>query len=81
MRWVLARRNDAVVAGTTSADYLGVIHRVSRNPDIGVMAVLANFRCQNVRRVLAGRFNAIVAACAIAGDANVVEIRGQPASC
>ena len=81
MRWILSCRNDAVVARAASADYLGVVHRVSRNPDIGVMAVLANFRCQNMRRVLAGRFDAVVATCAIAGDTYVVEIRRYPAGC
>lgn len=81
MRWVFAGRNDAVVAGTACTDYLRVVHRVSRNPDIGVMAVFANFRCQNMCRVLAGRFYAIVAARAIAGNSYVIEIRGQPTSC
>ena len=81
MRWVLACRNDAVVAGAASADYLGVVHRVGWNPDIGVVTVLTNFRCQNVRRVLAGCFDAVVAACAIAGDTYVIKIRRQPAGC
>ena len=81
MRWVLACSNDAVVAGTASADDLSVVHGVRWRPDIRVMAVFANFRGQNVCRVLAGCFNAVVAACAIAGDAYVVKIRGQPASC
>ena len=79
MRWVLACCNDAVVAGAASANYLGVVHRVSWNPDVGVMAVFANFRSQNMRRVFAGRINAVVAACAVAGDPCVIEIRGQPA--
>ena len=78
MRWVLACRNDAVMTGAASADDLSVVHGVGRNPDIGVMAVFANFCCQNVCWVLAGCFNAVVAARTIAGDADVVEIRGQP---
>ncbi len=76
MRRVLACCNNAVVAGAAGSNNLGVVHRVSWNPDIGVVAVLANFRCQNVRRVLARRFDAIVAACTIAGDAYVIKIRG-----
>ena len=75
MRRVLARRNNAIVAGAAGSNNLGVVHRESWNPDIGVMAVLANFCSQNVRRVLAGRFDAVVAAYAIAGDANVIKIR------
>ena len=62
MRWVLACRNDAVVAGAAGTDNLGVIHCVRWNPDIGIVTVFANFRCQNVRRVLAGCFNTVVAA-------------------
>ena len=75
MRRVLACRNNAVVAGAAGSNNLGVVHRVSWNPDIGVVAVLANFCSQNVRWVFAGRFDAVVAACAIAGDANVIKIR------
>jgi len=81
MRWVLACRNDAVVTGAASADDLGVVHGECWNPDIGIVTVFANFRCQNVRRILAGCFNAIVAACTIAGDTYVIEIRGQPTDC
>ena len=81
MRWVLAGGNDAIVTGAASADYLRVVHRVSRNPDIGVMAVFANICCQNVCRVFAGRFDAVVAAYAIAGDADVIEICRQPTGC
>jgi len=79
MCWVLAGCDNAVVARATGAYNLGVIHGVCWHPDIGIVAVFANFRCQNVRRVLAGCFNAVVAACAIAGDTYVIEIRGQPA--
>jgi len=81
MRRVLACRNDAVVAGAAGTDNLGVVHGVSRNPDIGVMAVFANFRGQNVCRVFAGRLNTVVAARAVAGDTYVIKIRGQPAGC
>jgi len=45
MCWVLAGRNDAVVAGAAGADHLGVIHGVRRDPDIGIVAVFANFSC------------------------------------
>ena len=78
MRRVLARRNNAIVAGAAGSNNLGVVDRESWNPDIGVMAVLANFCSQNVRRVFAGRFDTVVTARAIAGDADVIEIRRQP---
>ena len=76
MRWVFAGRNDAVVAGAACTDCLCVVHRKSWNPDIGVMAVFANIRRQNVRCVLARRFYAIVAAHTISGNSDVIEIRG-----
>ena len=44
------------------------------------MAVLADIACLNMCRILAGRFRPIVATGAIAGDAHMVEIRGQPAN-
>jgi len=81
MRRILACRDEAIMAGAASADYLGVVHSESWNPDVGIMAVFANIRCQNVRRVLASRFDAVVAAYAIAGDADVIEIRRQPTDC
>ena len=76
MRWRLSYCDDTVVAGAASTYYLGVIYGVSGYPDIGVMAVFADIGCQNVCQVLAGRFNAIVAADAIASDIDVIEIRG-----
>jgi len=81
MRWVFARRDDAVMAGAASADYLSMVHCESWNPDVRVMAVFANICCQNMCRIFAGRFDAVVAACAIASDADVIEIRGQPTGC
>ena len=81
MCWVLAGCDNAVVARAASTDNLGVIHGVCWHPDIGIVTVFANFRCQNVRRVFASCLNAVVAACAIASDAYVVKVRGQPSGC
>lgn len=81
MCWVLAGCDNAVVARAASTDNLGVIHGVCWHPDIGIVAVFANLRCQNMRRVFASYLYAVVAACAIAGDTNVIEIRGQPPGC
>lgn len=76
MRWRLSCRDDTVVAGAASTDYLCVVNSVSGDPDIGVMAVFADIGCQNVCQVLAGRFNAVVTADAVASDTDVIEIRG-----
>ena len=76
MRWVLAGRNDAIVAGAAGSDNLGVIHGVCWHPDIGIVTIFANFRCQNMCRVFAGCFYTVVAVCAVAGDTDVIEIRG-----
>ena len=76
MRWCLSCRGDTVVAGAASTDYLCVVYGVSGNPDIGVMAVFADVGCHDVCQVLAGRFNAVVTANAIASDADMIEIRG-----
>ena len=43
------------------------------------MAILTDIRCQNMCRALTRRFDAVVTADAIAGDVQVIEIRGQPA--
>jgi hypothetical protein len=43
------------------------------------MAILADIRRLDVRGTLAGRLDTVVATDAISGDADMVEIRGQPA--
>ena len=42
------------------------------------MAVFADIRRLHMRKILAGRFDTVVAAHAVAGDVEVVEIGGQP---
>ncbi len=81
MRRMLTDCRSAVVARATCAYNLRVIHGVGRHPGIRVVAVLANIACLDMRRILARRVGAIVAAGAIAGDVDVIEVGGQPASC
>lgn len=75
---VLAGCGHAVVAGTTVADYLAMIDRHDRYENIRAMAVFTDIRRLNMPRVLAGRVGAVVAADAVSGDIDVVEICRQP---
>ncbi len=50
----------------------------NRRENVGVMAVLADIAGLDVRRVLAGRFHAVVAVDTVASDVDMVEVRGQP---
>jgi len=49
MGWVLAGRNDAIVAGTAGANNLAVIDAHDRHENIGRMAVFAEVRRLNMR--------------------------------
>ena len=73
VRCVLARGGDAIVAGTTGTDDLGVINRVRWNPKRIVVAVLTNIGGLNVGRALASGCRAVVTATAVTRDAGVVE--------
>ncbi len=79
VRWVLANRSKAVVAGGARADDLCVINGHHRRKYIGGMAVFADIGCIYVPDILASRLGAIVAAYAVAHDIQVVEIRRNPA--
>ena len=46
--WMLARGGDAIVAGATGADDLGVIDRVRWNPQCVAMAVFADVGRQDM---------------------------------
>lgn len=75
----LAGRDDAIMACAASAKHLRVVDRIDRHPDIGVVAVLANIRRLDVRGAFAGSRNTVVATETVSSDANVIEIRRQPA--
>ena len=81
MRRVFADRSDAIVARAASAQHLRVIDGVCWRPNIGVVAVFADIRGLHVREILALCLDAVMAACTVAGDIDVIEIRGQPANC
>ena len=74
VRWILYARNYAVMAGATGAEHLRMVNRVNRRPDIRIMAVLANIRRLDMRKVLANGFGAIVATDTIARDSHMIEI-------
>ena len=80
MRRVLATRRDAVMTGSASTDDLCVIDHIHRCPHIGVVAVLADIRCLNVRWVLAGSSHTVMAVTAVVYDVRVVEVGRQPAN-
>ena len=73
---VLACGYYAVMAGAAGTEYLCMVYRVNRHPDIRVMAIFTNISRLNVREVLAGGFDAVVATDAIANDACMIEIGG-----
>ena len=73
--WVLARGGDAIVAGTTGTDDLGVINRVGRYPDDVVVTVLAQIRGLDMRQALASGCRAVVAVNTVAADVDVIEVR------
>ena len=75
VRCMLAIGNSAVMAGTASADHLGVINTDHGLPQVSAVAIFADGRCLNVRRAFAGSFNAVMAAATVAGDVDVIEVR------
>lgn len=52
-----------------------------RRPHIRIVAILTDIGCQNMCRAFTRCFDAVVTARAIAGDADMIEIRGQPTVC
>jgi len=78
VRRVLAGRCDAIVAGATGAQYLGMVNGYCRHVGHGAVAILADVGCLNMSQTLAGGRNAIVAGNAIADDTDVIKQRRQP---
>ena len=75
---VLTDGGHPVMTRAASAQHLSVINRESGCPDIRVMAVLADVGRLYVRRRLACRLNAVVAAHAVTRDIHVVKVCWQP---
>jgi len=76
---VLACGNRAVVAGVAGTDHVGVIYPVHRCEGRNIVAVLTKISGLNMRRSLAGRVRTIVAAQAVIGDIDMVNVGGNPA--
>ena len=66
----------AVMAGAAGTEYLCMVYRVNRHPDIWVMAVFTNISRLNVREIFTGGFDAVVATDAITNDACMIEVGG-----
>ena len=75
---MLAGRRHAVMARAAGAQYLRVVDSKYRRPHIARVAVLTDVAGLNVCGALARGFSTVVAAEAIAGDVDVIEIRRQP---
>lgn len=78
---MFADRCDAIMARAAGTDDLSVIDRKGRNPGIWRMAVFANNAGLNVVDSLARRVRAVVAACAVARDVDVIKVCRQPTRC
>ena len=68
----------AVMARTTTANYLTVVNRVSRRPERVVVTVLATLRRVDVSETLTCGQRTIVATAAVTGNARVIERRRGP---
>lgn len=72
MRLVLARGYAAVMAGAASSQYLGMVDRICRRPKHVVVAVFADIGRIDVRRILTGSFDAVMASETVVGDTGMV---------
>lgn len=81
MRWVFANGYHTVMTRAAGPNNLSVVDSKSRNPGIRRMAIFADNAGKNMVGILARCVSTVMAACTIAGDVDVVEIRRQPASC
>ena len=77
---VFTRCCKAVMAGAACAHDLDVVDGVDGRERVGVMAVFADIGRRNVRRVLADRIRAVVAARTTIDDIRVIEVRRRPAN-
>ena len=71
---------DAVMTRAAGAQDLCVVHGKHGRKYIGRMTVFANVARLHMRRAFACRVSAVVAAKAVAGDVDVIEVRRQPAN-
>ncbi len=78
MRWRLAGRDIAIVAGLARSYNLSMINHGGRRPEIHAMTIFTNGGSQYVCIVFAGCVRAVVATGTIAGNARMVEISRCP---
>ncbi len=79
MRWVLARRDRAVMTGIARTDDLCVVYGKDRCKYVGVVAVLADVTGLNVSEILANGIGAIVTVDTVADNVEMIKVCGQPA--
>ncbi len=72
----LADGRDAVMAGIAGSDDLGVVDGHHGRKHIRGVAVFANIRRSNMRRVLTDRVRAIVATDTVTADIHMIKVRG-----
>ena len=75
---ILARSDNAVMAGTTGAQHLRVVDHVCRRPQVTVVAVLTDFGGLDMCRVLARRLDAVMAACTVGHNVGVIKSGREP---
>lgn len=78
---ILARRDNTVVTGRTTTEYLGVIDGRRRNPYRRGMAVLTIVGGLYMRWRFSGCVRTVVAGDAIGHDIDVIKVCGKPSTC
>ena len=81
MRGVLAGRHRAVMAGSTGADYLRVIHLAGRLEGRSHMTTFTGITAEDVRSVLTGRCRTVVTGRTASGNTGVVIAGRLPGQC
>ena len=79
MRWVLARRDRAVMTAVTRTDDLCVVYGKDWCKYVGVVTVLAHVTGLNVSEILADGIDAIVTVDTVTRNVEMIKVRGQPA--
>lgn len=80
VRWMLANRCRAVMTRATRTQHLRMVHRIDRFPHVCGVAIFADIGRLHVLRPLACGVCAVVAAKAVAGNIDVIEVSRDPAS-
>ncbi len=78
MRRVFSCCCKTVMTGAAATQHLCVIDRIDGSPHIAVVTIFTDVTRLHMRQVLAGSIHAVVAACAIARNIQVVKCRRSP---